>query len=70
MKVIIDRFAGNYAICENENREMIDIEKNKLPVEAKEGDVLIIERNNISIDYEETAKRKLAAEKLLDDLWE
>lgn len=31
MKVIIDRFEANYAVCEEEDRTMIDIEKSKLP---------------------------------------
>lgn len=70
MKVIIDRFEGEYAVCEKEDREMIDIEKDKLPPEAKEGDVLIIKEDNIYIDQEETIKRKKEIEKIMDDLWQ
>ncbi|HEY5556308.1 DUF3006 domain-containing protein, partial [Acetobacterium sp.] len=58
MKVIIDRFEGNFAVCEKEDRKMIDIERNKIPSSAKEGDVLDITNDQITIDFKETEKRK------------
>lgn len=70
MKIIIDRFEGEYAICENESEEMIKIEKNKLPSEASEGDVLILEGEKITLDKNETQKRKEKIEKLIEELWE
>lgn len=69
MKVIIDRFEGKYAVCEKENLEMIDIKIEKLPKGVKEGDVLIIEGDNIRIGSEEAENRKERIEKLMDDLW-
>ncbi len=69
MKVIIDRIEGKYAVCEKEDLEMIDIEIEKLPKGVKEGDVLIIEGENIQIDSEETENRKEKIKKLMDDLW-
>ncbi|MFL0267972.1 DUF3006 domain-containing protein [Candidatus Clostridium radicumherbarum] len=69
MKVIIDRFEGNYAVCEEEDRTMIDIEKSKLPPGAKEGDVLAILDDEITIDIIETEKRKKIIEELTKDLW-
>jgi hypothetical protein len=70
VKVVIDRFEGDYAVCEKENREMIDIKKDILPKEAKENDVLDIEGDKIIIDVEETKKRKKDIEELTKDLWE
>lgn len=70
MKVIIDRFEGLYAVCEKENKTMIDILKINLPFEVKEGDVLILENNMITIDIEETEKRRIKIEKLTEGLWE
>lgn len=70
MKVIIDRFEGIYAVCEKENRTMMDIKQINLPSEAKEGDVLSIDNNIITIDIEETKKRRREIEKLTEDLWE
>jgi Protein of unknown function (DUF3006). len=69
MKVIIDRFEGDFAVCEKENREMMDIKRNTLPKEAKEGDVLNIEGNTITVDAVETEKRKKLIEALTRDLW-
>ena len=54
---IIDRFEGQFAVVELENKKIINIEKNKIPIEAKAGDVLNIE-NYITINLEETKKEK------------
>lgn len=40
-KLIIDRYEGNYAICEIEDNTMIQVPKYKLPLGCKEGDCLI-----------------------------
>lgn len=40
-KYVIDRFEGNYAICEDENKTMSKVPKYKLPLGCKEGDILI-----------------------------
>ena len=69
MKVIIDRFEGNIAICEKSNRTMISIRKDRIPSDAKEGDILSIEGDNIKIDTGGTTKRKKAVDDLMNDLW-
>ncbi|KNF09964.1 protein of unknown function DUF3006 [Gottschalkia purinilytica] len=70
MKGIIDRFEGDLAIVELENDKMININIKKLPSEAKEGSVIIIEDEIITIDKEETKKREEHIKKLLDDIFE
>ena len=70
MKVIIDRFEGNYAVCEKEDRAMIDISREKLPAGVKEGDVLDIVNEKISINIQETEKRKKEREELAKGIWE
>lgn len=69
--LIIDRIEGNFAVCEREDRAMQDIDRSKIPVEAKEGDVLRIDEktDTITIDREETARRKEALKKQMDNLW-
>ena len=69
MKVTVDRFECEYAVCEKADRSMISIRKDRLPQEAKEGDVLIIEGDNIRVDSEETGQRKKDITKLMNDLW-
>ena len=70
MKIIIDRFEGTYAVCEKEDRTMMDIKRSNLPSEAKEGDLLSIDNNIITIDIKGTEKRRREIEKLTEDLWE
>jgi hypothetical protein len=69
MKVVIDRFEGIYAVCEKEDRTMINIEKNKIPTESKAGDVLSVTENEIVIDEIDTINRKKDIEELTKDLW-
>ena len=69
MKVIVDRFEGEYAVCEKEDKTMIDIERSKIPAEAKEGDALLVEDNKIIIDEEDTKKREERIKDLTKDLW-
>ncbi|MBC8062336.1 MAG: DUF3006 domain-containing protein [Clostridiaceae bacterium] len=69
MKLVIDRFEGAFAVCEKEDVTMIDIKRERLPKTAKEGDVLDICRDIITIDIEETKKRRERIEALTKDLW-
>lgn len=70
MKAIIDRFEGEIAVLEFENGTMQDVTKSKLPPIAKEGDCLIIDDDNISIDENETNLRRKNIRKLMDELFE
>ena len=68
MKVIIDRFEGDYAVVEYEDGKLKNIERRRIPGESAEGDVLII-GSVITIDYDETKKRKEKLEKLSEGMW-
>lgn len=62
MKYIIDRIEDNIAILENqETKEMIDIDINELPVNIKEGNVLIYENKKyyINANIEEERKKNI-----------
>ncbi|MDF2943886.1 MAG: hypothetical protein K0S01_2744 [Herbinix sp.] len=70
-RLIIDRFEGIYAVCEQSDRTMVDIEKGLIPEEAHEGScILIYEDGKIEIDSDETLNRKERIKKLMDDLFE
>jgi hypothetical protein len=69
MKVTIDRFEDDFVICEKDDRTMINIKKDKIPTNAKEGDILIIQGDNIKIDSDATIKRKGKIDSLMNDLW-
>lgn len=65
MKFIIDRFEGEFAVVELENREMINLPICIIPQGTKEGDIL-----KIIIDQEETSSRKRRIEEKLKRLFE
>jgi hypothetical protein len=70
MRVIIDRFEGDFAVCEKADRTMLNVKRETLPPDAKEGDALIIEGDTISIDIANTEKRKNIVRKLFADLFQ
>lgn len=70
MKLIVDRFEGDFVVCEKEDGTMVDLERDTLPEEVKEGDILLVEGGNITVDEEATLERKERIKKLMDDLWE
>ncbi|QEK10964.1 DUF3006 domain-containing protein [Crassaminicella thermophila] len=70
MRVIIDRFEGDYALCEKEDKKIIHIKREKIPTYAREGDALWIDKDKVIVDEYETKKRKREIEEMIEDLWE
>lgn len=64
-KLVIDRFEGKYATCEDGEQKYFAIESSELPAGAAAGAVLLIsEEGELTLDLEETERRKkLMAEK-------
>ena len=52
MKIIIDRFEGDFAVVELPSGQMIDCPRAMLPDSAKEGSIL-----NITVDEEATNEK-------------
>jgi hypothetical protein len=65
VQVVIDRFEGDIAVCEKPDRTTVNIPRGHLPCGANEGDVLIIEGNDIRIDPARTLKRREAVQNKL-----
>ncbi|SHH68027.1 Protein of unknown function [Caloranaerobacter azorensis DSM 13643] len=57
-------------MIELENLEVINILKDNLPQNAKEGDVVVIKDNKYYIDIEETRRRNKQIEEFFKDLFE
>ena len=56
---IIDRWEGDYALCERSDLSIEEIERGKLPSNAREGDCIYQdEKGELHIDPEETARRR------------
>jgi hypothetical protein len=69
LKYVIDRFEGSLAVCEDEHGKMVNIDRNKLPNAAAEGDVLVPRLTRFVIDENETGKRKNNIQSLMKELW-
>ncbi len=65
MKVIIDRFEEDYAVVELEEGVFVNMSKSLLPNLAEEGDVIIIE-----IDEVATERRRNRVEEMMGRLLE
>jgi hypothetical protein len=57
-KLIIDRFEGNYAVCEREDKSTVKVPKYKLPLECYEGDCLILDADGMYQKDKEAAKTR------------
>ncbi len=64
MNVIIDRFEGDFAVIQLEDRRIAKMPKQLIPVGAEEGTVI-----TIAINQDETAKRQEGISRLIKDLW-
>lgn len=62
----LDRYEGNYAVCENRSTgKMVDIPREKISPMAKDGDILRLRNASLEIDAEETKRvKKIMRDKL------
>ncbi len=70
MRLIVDRFEGEYAVCEDENKNMVSILKAELPEDAQEGSVLQVNDGSVTVDREETDNRKRRIKGKMDGMWD
>ena len=67
----IDRFEENKVIIENrETKEMKNIEKNKIPDNCKEGDIINCINGKYFLDEEQTQKTEKEIQEKYKNLWE
>lgn len=66
----IDRFEEDMVILENrENGNRINVERNKLPSNLKEGDILKCINGKYSLDKERTQEENNRLRSKMNDLW-
>ncbi len=69
-KFTVDRFEGDIAVLENRDTgEMININKNDLPQDAKEGSILRLNNNKYEIDVEEQKEVENRIKDKMNKLW-
>ncbi len=66
---IVDRFEGNFAICENAQKEMIKIESSILPKDLKEGMIITLKNGKYIILEKKTQVRKEIIKEKMKNLW-
>lgn len=68
--LIIDRFEGEYAVCEeSETERQKRLPRVLLPQGVREGDCLVPAGDGYTIDAAETLRRRKAAQELLNRLY-
>ena len=69
-KVSVEHIEKDFVLCENlKTSEKIYLEKNSVPKNVKEGDVLNLYEDKIEIDKNETLKRKEQLFKLQSEIF-
>lgn len=68
--LVIDRFEGEYAVCEEEDGSFKKLPKVFLPGGCREGDCLTpASEGTWQVDRAETARRRRETQRLLEDLY-
>lgn len=70
MKYVIDRIEENIAICEDENGQIVELSLEKLPLNVKEGSIIIEENSTYIIDEKATENKRKEIKKRMNNLWE
>ena len=66
----LDRFEENRAILENrKTNEMIEVDRNRIPKDSKEGDILKFIDNEFKIDMELTNQKSEEIKEKMNKIW-
>ena len=68
MYYAVDRFEGGWAILEDDEGNLHQVERQRIPDGARESDVLRLEGNGYLLDPQETLRRKEAVRRLQEQL--
>lgn len=70
-KIIVDRIEGNFIVCEDEKENILELKKEDIIGDVKEGDVLVKNKGNkFCFNKALTEKRKKEIEDLMKGMWE
>lgn len=69
--LIIDRFEGDFAVCEREDCTMVSIKKSRLPKGVRPGNILKMEEDGtLRLDAEEELRRREMIFRMQESLFE
>lgn len=66
---IVDRIEGDYIVIESSTGEMINVKKEKIKGNAKDGDCLILKNDCFVIDEEATLQKTQKILKKVEGMW-
>ena len=69
MYFYIDRFEGDFAICEDENLKIVKIARKKIKSPANEGDILKFYNNFYIVDFDKTLEKKTKNYKIQEKIF-
>ncbi|BAB80302.1 hypothetical protein [Clostridium perfringens str. 13] len=70
-KIIVDRIEGHFIVCEDEKENILELKKDDVIGDVKEGDVLVKgKEGKFCLDKALTEKRKKEIEDLMKGMWE
>ncbi len=70
MFYIVDRIEGSIIVIEDQDGNIINLNKNQVNGPIKEGDCLKKENEKFFLDTEKTKERKIKIENLMKGMWE
>ena len=68
MKYTVDRFEGDIAVCEDEDKQFVNIGKKLLPMNIKEGSYFYMD-NEGKITEIDNSESKARIKKKMDNIW-
>lgn len=70
-ELIVDRIEGHFIVCEDKNEKILELNKDDVIGDVKEGDVLVKGKDGkFFSDKALTMKRKKEIEDLMKGMWE
>ena len=69
MRYIVDRIENEYAVCEDENKEIVNIPIKELPSNITEKSIIDYIDNKYIINDEEQLKREETIKQKMDSVW-
>ena len=67
--LIVDRIEGRYILCEDENRKIVSIDKELMPSNIKEGDMVVKDGIRYVIDINGTEARSNNIKEKTRQIW-
>ena len=69
MRYIVDRIENEFAVCEDENKEIVNIPIKELPSNITEKSIIYYIDNKYMINDEEQLKREETIKQKMDSVW-